>query len=145
MKVILLQKIPGVGDIDQVKDVADGYARNFLFPRHLAVQATQASLADLTAHKKKQTKDAERELQTAQNLAERLDGLVLELKEKASEKGQLYAAVSATKIISELKRLGYTILREQIKVPPIKEAGEYVVKIKLSHGLEATVTVIVST
>jgi len=56
MKVILLQKVPGIGDIDDVKEVADGYAKNFLFPRHLAVQASASAVAQVSAHKKKLAK-----------------------------------------------------------------------------------------
>ncbi len=144
MKVILLQKVPGLGDIDQVKEVADGYARNFLFPRHLAVQATATTLADMAAHKKKEAKQAERDLHEQQTLAEKLEGLAIEIKEKVSEKGQLYAAVGPARVVTELAKRGLTVERNQIQMKPIKEAGEFEALVKLRHGLEATVNIIIS-
>lgn len=144
MKVILLQKVPGIGDIDDVKEVADGYARNFLFPRHLAVQASVGAVAQVSAHKKKMAKEAESDLQEQQSLADRLDGFVIEIKEKASDKGLLYAAVGPQRLVDELKKRGFVILKTQIVMKPIKEAGEFQATVRLRHGLEANVSIIVS-
>ena len=147
MKVILLQNVAGLGKADEIKTVADGYARNFLFPKHLAVQATAQGVAAIEAHKKKKSKDELRDLQREQALAEKLDGLeVVFDSEKASDSGQLYAAVSAAKIRDALKKMGYEVDKGHINIAaPIKEAGEYEVAVKLSHGLEAKLTVIVAT
>ncbi|OGH93946.1 MAG: 50S ribosomal protein L9 [Candidatus Magasanikbacteria bacterium RIFOXYD2_FULL_41_14] len=144
MKVILLQKVAGLGDIDQIKDVADGYARNFLFPRHLAVAATAPVLADLAIHKKKEAKEAENDLHDQQTLADKLSGLEVEIKEKASGKGLLYASVGPARVATALEKIGLAVERSQIHMKPIKEAGEFEALIKLRHGLEATVSVIVS-
>lgn len=144
MKVVLLQKVPGIGDIDDVKEVADGYARNFLFPRHLAVQASESTILRVNAHKKKVAKEAENDLKVQQSLADRLDSLVLEIKEKINEKGLLYAAVGAQRIADELKKRGFEISKAQINVKPIKEAGEFKVTVRLRHGLEARFSIIVS-
>lgn len=144
MKVILLQKVPGIGDIDELKEVADGYARNFLFPHHLAVQASVSAVAQVSAHKKKLMKDAENDLQEQQSLADRLDGMVIEIKEKASDKGLLYAAVGPQRLVDELKKRGVVILKTQIVMKPIKEAGEFQATVRLRHGLEANVNIIVS-
>ena len=100
MKVILLQKVSGCGDIDEVKEVADGYARNFLFPRHLAVQASDKSILDVEARHKKQTRMAEEELHENEKLAARVDGVEIELVERANDKGLLYAAVTAAKPVT---------------------------------------------
>ncbi len=70
MKVILLQNVPCLGKIDEVKNVADGYARNFLFPKHLAVQSTSSAIAEIEAQKKKKAKDELKDLQKQQVLAE---------------------------------------------------------------------------
>ena len=86
MKVILLRSVPGLGDIDDVKEVAEGYARNFLFPKHLAVQASAKASNELVARKKKEVRQAEQDLSEQQNLAQRIDGLELEIKEKAMKK-----------------------------------------------------------
>jgi len=145
MKVILLQNVPGLGKADEVKNVADGYARNFLFPKHLAVQSTAAAIATIEAQKKKKSKDELKDLQKQQSLAEKLDGLEVMFTEKASESGQLYAAVSAAKISEALKKMGYEVDKDLILInKPIKEAGEFEVAVKLRHGLEAKLDIIVS-
>jgi large subunit ribosomal protein L9 len=144
MKVILLQKVPGIGDIDDVKEVADGYARNFLFPRHLAVQASPQAVSEMKAHQKKISKESEQDLKDQQILAEKLDGLTLEVKEKGNDSGKLYAAIGPARLVSELKKKGITVNRNQIEVEPIKEAGDYEATIRLRHGLEATISITVS-
>lgn len=145
MKVILLQNVPNLGKAEDIKDVADGYAVNFLFPKHLAVQAMPKKVEDLAAKQKKRAKDAEHELKETQKMAEQLDGLELEIKEKTSERGQLYAAVNAAKIYGLLAQRGFKIEPTQIIIKdPIKEAGAFNVKVKFKHGLEATITIIVS-
>jgi large subunit ribosomal protein L9 len=144
MKVILLQKVKGIGEADDVKEVADGYARNFLFPKHLAVQASLQALQVRDLHKKKITKEAEKDLHEQEILAGALDGLEIELVEKANEKGLLYAAVTPVKISKDLAGRGFTIAAEQIIMKPIKFTGSFEATIKLRHGLEATVTVAVS-
>jgi len=143
MKVILLQKVAGLGEMDAVKEVADGYAQNFLFPRHLAVQASAKSLADLEAHRKKQVREEERDLKNQQKLAVKLDGLNFDFKEKANENGLLYSAVTAQKMSEALLKLGYSVDKKQIELPPIKKVGEYKGKIKFRHGLEAEVGITV--
>ncbi len=146
MKVILLAKVRGLGDINDVKEVADGYARNFLFPHHLAVQASAKSVADLEAHKKRQAKLEAADLQRQQSVAERLDGVEVALKEKTNDEGVLYAAVGSQKIVDSLKKMGFEITKDQIIITkPIKEVGEHEVTVKFRHGLEATVNIVVST
>lgn len=144
MKVVLLQKVPGIGDIDDVKEVADGYARNFLFPQHLAVQASVSVISQIAAHKKKVGKEAENDLREQQSLADRLDGLTIEIKEKVSDKGLLYAAVGPQRLVEELKKRGIVVTKAQIAMKPIKEEGEFTVPVRLRHGLEASVSIIVS-
>lgn len=145
MKVILLQDVPGMGKADAVKDVAEGYARNFLFPKHLAVQASSQAMADLAAHQKKIAKQAERDLEFGQKQAEQMDGLEIFFKEKASDKNLLYSAITPTKLADKLKTMGYTIDKKQVTMEPIKTVGDFAAKIKFPHGLEAEVKIIVST
>jgi len=144
MKVILLQKVPSVGNAEDIKEVSDGYAINFLFPRHLAVQASPKALSDLTAHKNKKVKEEAKDLREQQDLAAKLDGMELKFTEKANEKGLLYSALSAQKISDMLKKKGYEVDKKQIETPSIKSVGEYRAKIKFRHGLEATLSVTVS-
>lgn len=141
MKVILLQNVPNLGKADDVKEVSDGYARNFLFPRHLAVQASSKSLQDMAAHQTKVKKDVEKDLQRVQALAARLDGVEINMTEKANDKGVLYAAVTITKLADKLKSLGYAVDKDQVKAKPFKEAGSHKAKVVFGHGLEADFTV----
>lgn len=144
MKVILLQKVPKIGDIDDIVEVTDGYARNFLFPKHLAVQASPKALNDVKVQKQKKTKESETDLKEQQSLAERLDGLVIDIKEKSSDKGLLYAAIGPVRIIYELKKKGFKVEKSQIEMVPIKSAGDFEVGVHLRHGLEVVLNISVS-
>lgn len=145
MKVVLLQDVKGVGKADEIKEVSEGYARNFLFPKHLAVQALEKNIKELSDRKRREAKESEKELQELQSLAGRLDGLEIQVKEKASETGMLYASVGQQRLVQELKKKGFKIEKNQIENLSIKKSGEYTVKIKLSHGLEAQIIVRVET
>lgn len=144
MRVVLLQKVKGLGEVDEVRQVADGYARNFLFPKHLAVPVSEKELEDIEFRRKKKDREDEFDLRHKQKLAESLDGLEIELREKVSVEGTLYAAVNAPKLALKLKELGFLVDKNQIELAPIKAAGSYQAVVKLPHGLEATLTVIVN-
>lgn len=141
MKVVLLQEVKGLGKTDEIKEVNEGYARNFLFPKHLAVVAKDKALKELSDKKIKESKEAEADLRMQQDLAAKLDGIEINIKEKASDAGVLYAAVGHAKIMQELGRRGIKIDRNQLSNTTIKKAGEYPIKVKLRHGLEAEITV----
>lgn len=145
MQVILLQDVKGVGNADQIKDVSEGYARNFLFPKHLAIQVSNKVLHELAAKKIRLAKEEESVLHEQQDLAEKIDTIGLYLKEKASEAGVLYAAVGPQRISQELYKKGIKINKNQIENKMIKEAGEHRFKVKLPHGLEAELSVVVET
>ena len=144
MQVILVQNVAGLGKIDEIKEVSDGYARNFLFAKNLAVPASAKMLADLETRKNKKVKANEQELHNQQIMAGKLDGLEVELKEKSEKNGALYAAVGPQKLAEALAKLGFKINKDQIIMTPAKEAGEYKAKIKFKHGLEAEVSVLVT-
>ncbi len=144
MKVILLQNVPGVGRADDIKEVSGGYARNFLFTRHLAVPASEKSVASLALKHRQADRADEQDLKLQQKLAEKIDGQEIELKEKVSAAGHLYAAVGAAKVAEALKKAGYNIESRQISMPPLKLAGAFPVKIKFPHGLEAAVSVLIT-
>ncbi len=145
MKVVLLQDVKGIGKADEIKEVAEGYARNFLFPKHLAVVALDKNLRELKEKKQREAKDAEHELQEQQSLADRLSGMDIVVKEKASEAGVLYAAVGQQRVHQELLKRGIKIDKNQVENKTIKMAGENTFKIKLHHGLEANIVVRVET
>ena len=144
MKIILLRKIKNLGNIGDIKEVADGHALNFLLPQKLAEQATQENINKLNNHKAAAIKKAEEDLTLAQQLAQKLRGMIIEMKGKCNEEGRLYSAVSCTMIANKLKEQGINIASKQVNlIKPIKELGEYSVFIVLNHGLEAEITVIV--
>lgn len=135
----MLAKVPGLGNIDDVVDAAEGYATNYLFPQHLAVLASSKALNDLAKQRSKKVKEAERILKEEQALASRLDGLPVSILEKTNEAGFFYAAIGPQKISEALSKLGFSIDKSQITVTPIKEPGDYEIKIKLKHKLESVI------
>ncbi len=144
MKVILLEKVEELGDIDDVKEVSDGYALNFLFPKHLAVQASNVKIKELKEKEKKRVKDSEKELHEVQSLADRLDGYALIIEDKVNEENLLYAAVTPQRIAEALKTYGFPVNKNMIVVEPIKEIGEYKVKVKMRHGLEVLINLVIN-
>lgn len=146
MKVILLQNVPGTGQKGDIKDVTDGYARNFLIKKKLARQATSDAVEKIQAQEKKMAKMMEGELKESQQGTAKIDGTEIEILAKTSDSGTLYSAVGAAKIAQEVKKqLGSTIKPGQIELKKaIKECGEFEVKIKFPHGLEADLRVRVS-
>jgi len=145
MKVILLQDVEKIGKKFDVKEVADGYARNFLFARNLAKAATPEALEWVTMQKEIVSQKAEEDLKTTQELASTLDDLEVPLAVKIGEEGQLFESINPQKIAERLKEMGYEIKKSQIKLEePIKEQGEYPVKVALEHNLEAEIMVIIT-
>ncbi len=146
MKVILLVDVKGTGKRGEIKQVADGYANNFLLPKGLARVATSSAVTKLQASETKKVKEQEKQLGEQQSAASKIDGAEIEVLEKVNKEGKLYAAVSANKIATAIKKqFGVDIKSKQINIEqPIKEAGEYKVKIQLGHGLEADLQVTVS-
>lgn len=142
MKVILLKNIKGLGNGGEIKDVADGYARNFLMPQGLAEPATPEKSQKLKVEKIKQEKEVEASLFATEKLAEKLQGQIVEIPGKVNESGTLYAAITPAKIAGKLKELGFEVAKDQIILPePIKELGEHLVTLNLEHGLEAEITI----
>jgi large subunit ribosomal protein L9 len=144
MKVVLIQNVPGLGKIDDIKEVSEGYARNFLFAKNVAMPATDKMLAEVGARQVKKVKNSESELLEQQALAQRLDGWEINIKEKTSASGGLYAAVNAQKIIDALAKSGFKIDKSQVLMKPIKEIGQHSAKIKFSHGLESEIHITIS-
>lgn len=144
MRVILLQDVEGTGKKFDVKDVADGHANNLLIPQGLAKPATKEALAWLETQKELAAKLAEEGLKKAQALASSLDDLEVTIAMKVGDEGQLFESVNAQKIQDRLKEMGFEVARNQIKLEqPIKDLGEFPVKVTFEHNLEATISVIV--
>ncbi len=145
MKVILLQDVEELGKRHEVKEVKNGYARNFLIPQGLAKIATDKALEGLKIQKEAGEEKAEQALKTTQEVASTLDGQEVIISVKVGEDGQLFESINVQKIFDELKKMGFNIKKNQIDLAePIKELGEFPVKIKFDHNLEPEITIVVS-
>jgi large subunit ribosomal protein L9 len=145
MKVILLTDVKTVGKEGAIIDVSDGHARNFLFPQNLAIAATVEALRKIKEREEAKKKAAGKELSVSGDLAQQLDGYELIMEQKVNDQGTFYGAVTDQQIVSALKHEGFKqIDKSMIKLDhPIKEPGEFVVKVLLPHGFEAEVKIIV--
>jgi large subunit ribosomal protein L9 len=144
MKIILLKNVEKLGKKHEVKKVTDGYARNFLIPQGLAKIATKQALKILETERKKEKEKAEEELKKIQELATRIDGQEVIIPIKVGEKKQLFESITAQKISEKLKEFGFEIEDNQIELAePIKELGEFPIKVKFEHNLEVEIKVIV--
>ncbi len=145
MKVVLLKDVEKVGKQYDVKEVADGFARNFLITKNLAKPATEQAIVWAEVQKEILEKKAEENLKKTQGLASSIDGQEVVVEVKIGPEGQLFESINAQKISDQLKLMGFEIKKSQIDLTdPIKEVGEYPVKIKLDHNLEAQIQVIVN-
>jgi len=145
MKVILLQNIEDLGKKYEVKEVKDGYANNFLFPEKLARPATKEALQWLQDQKNVIDKEAEEDLKKAQELASKIDGVEVNIPVKIGEEGQMFESINNQKISEVLKGMGFEVKKSQINLEnPIKELGEFPIKINLDHNLEVEIKVIIN-
>ncbi len=145
MKVVLLQDVKGKGKKGELCNVSDGYARNFLFPKKLAVEADNAALNELKNREEAQAHHKKEELAAAQKTASMLDGKSVNIKAKAGAGGKLFGSVTSKEIAAEIKnKIGVEIDRKKMNVADIKNYGEYTAEIKLYPGVTAKLTVKVS-
>jgi len=144
MKVILLRDVKELGMEGTVVEVSEGYARNFLFPQNLAVQASPQALNAVKEKKERVVKQTEKALAASRKLAAKLDGYEITVKAKTTDKGSLFGAVAAKEIVKALKAEGFTVEPEWIVIPkPIKEIGTHRLTLDLPHGLEAEISLTV--
>lgn len=142
MKVILLENVPQLGEAGQIVEVKRGHARNYLFPRKLAVEADPKNLKRIEHHKKLLENRKTKELREAQRLAQQLEALSLTLSRKAGEQDKLFGAVTDMDIEKALRDKNYPVTRKMIHLDePIKALGVYQVPIKLHPQVEAKLKV----
>jgi len=142
---MLLQDIDKLGKKYDVKEVADGYARNLLIPKGLVKPATEEALAWSKTQKEIETKKAEEELKEIQERATAIDGQEIVISVKVGENSQLFESITSQRISERLKEVGFDIKKTQIVLTePIKELGEFPVKIKFEHNLEAEIKLIIT-
>ena len=145
MKVVLLQDVKGKGKKGELCNVSDGYARNFLFPKKIAVEADNAALNELKNREEAIAHHKKEELDQAKEIAAKLDGKTVSITAKAGAGGKLFGSVTSKEIAAEIKNsLGIEVDRKKMNVADIKNFGEYTAEIKLHQGVSAKITVKVS-
>jgi large subunit ribosomal protein L9 len=145
MKVLLTETVDNVGSAGEVKKVADGYARNFLIPRGLAVPATAGALKKAELRRQVEARRQKQEEVKAESLARTLSQVTLTFQVKAGEKDKLYGSITNADIAEAFEReTGQTIDKRKVELEePIRELGSYYVPIKLLPDLVPQITVIV--
>jgi large subunit ribosomal protein L9 len=145
MKVIFVKDVVGSGDVGEVKDVARGYARNFLIPRGLAVEASEGAMKQAESRIRQEKERKEQEAKKLELLAERIQGQELRFKARVGTEDKLFGSITATQIAEELSRvLDATVDKKHVALErPLREAGSHEVLVKLSGKAEATITVLV--
>lgn len=140
MKVILLQDIKGVGKKDEVINASDGYARNFLFPRNLALEANAGNMGRLQNKKDSQAHKKEVDKENAMETAKQIEKIVLVLKVKAGENGKIFGGVTSKEIAESLKKeFKIEVDKKKIQLKEtIKNLGTFNIEIKLFEGVNAT-------
>jgi large subunit ribosomal protein L9 len=144
MKVILIEDVAGKGKAGDIVNVNDGYARNFLFPRKLAKEATPQNLnaANIRLAAAKHKKDVEK--MSAEEVAKDLEGKTVEVAGKHGDGGRLFGAITAKEIAAAVKeKFGYDIDKKKFNVPTIKELGEYDVSVKVYAEVSTKIKVVV--
>lgn len=140
MKVILLKDIKGTGKQGDIKEVADGYARNFLIAKGAAVEATAKNLSDLAGKKSSEAHKAEVELENAKKNASDIDGKTVTIKLKASSNGKLFGSVTAANVADAIKaQYGVEVDKKKVSLKSeIKAFGSYEAEIRFKSGVSAT-------
>ena len=145
MKVILKQDVKGQGKKGKLVNVSDGYARNFLFPRGLAMEADAQAMNELRNKEEAAKHREEMEKKAAQETEALLKGKTLKLSARAGQNGKLFGSVTTKEVAEELeKQFHVTVEKRKISMADIKAFGSYEAEIKLSHGITAKLTVMVT-
>jgi len=146
MKVVLIQDVKGTGKAGETKDVADGFARNFLLPRKLAQQATRGAQEQVDRQKATETKREERELADARALAVRLEAAQVVLKRRSGKDGKLFGAVTNADVASALKQQhGITLDRRKIEFEqPVRAMGPGSAHVKLHREVTSRIPLMVA-
>jgi len=142
MKVILLEKVERLGERGDIVEVSDGYARNYLIPRKLAITLTKATLKQFEAEEQVRKRKEEKEKIKALKLAKKLEGLTLKIEVKTGEEDKLFGAVSSIDLLNALREKGIEIEKGMILLSePIKTLGTYEVPVKLHREVEVNIEV----
>jgi large subunit ribosomal protein L9 len=143
MQVILMEKLANLGNLGDVVKVKDGFARNYLIPQGKAKRATQENLKHFEARRSELEKAQADALAKAQERAAKLEGLTVQITQKAGVDGRLFGSVTNYDIVEALKKQGHEVERSQVRMPqgPLKQVGDYPMQVALHTDVAATVTI----
>ena len=144
MKVILLADVPGTGKKDSILNVSDGFARNMLFPKKLAVEATPNAVRDIERKRAAEDKLEQERREEAMAKSKALRDQVIRIQAKGGETGRLYGSITSQEIADALKaQHGFEIDKRKIECDPIRQAGETAISVRLYTGISAPMKVLV--
>ena len=145
MKVVFLQDISSKAKKGEIKEVADGYARNFLFPKGLAVPATAAAVKEVEARSEEGARRRARQQEELNELAQHLAGIELHFKARAGGKDRIHGSITSANIADEINRLMNIVVdKKKIELPePLRNLGRHEVNIDLAKGTETKIAVII--
>jgi len=143
MQIILMEKVANLGQLGDIVKVKEGYARNYLIPHGKAKRATQANLAAFEAKRAELERAQGEILARAQDLAAKLDGLVVQVRQKAGVDGKLFGSVTNLDITDALKAQGFEVARAAVRMPegPLKQVGGHPLSVVLHPDVTITLTV----
>lgn len=144
MKVILTENIASLGQIGQIVNVAPGYARNFLFPKELAMEATGKNVKELEHRKRILAQKREKVHQEMLSLAEKLNKVEIVMRRKVAEDDKLYGSVNAAEILAVLEEQGFELARKDVQLDqPLKQLGEFSVAIRVDAEVTANIKLVI--
>lgn len=143
MQIILMEKVVNLGDLGDVVKVKDGYARNFLIPQGKAKRATEKNLAEFETRRADLERQHAEALTGAQKRAAALDGLLVQVTQKAGVDGRLFGSVTSADIVEALAAQGFEATKSEVRLPdgPLKQVGDHSVTLSLHSDITATITV----
>ncbi|MDC8759109.1 50S ribosomal protein L9 [Janthinobacterium fluminis] len=145
MQIILLEKVANVGNLGEVVKVKDGYARNFLIPQRMARRATATAIAEFEVKRAELEKAAAAKLAACQAQGEKLNGMTVQVAQKAGVDGRLFGSVTNFDIAEALTKQGFAVEKSQVRLPsgPLKVTGEHGVSVALHTDVVVEVTIAV--
>jgi len=143
MQIILLEKIVNLGQLGDIVNVKKGYASNYLIPQGKAKWATESAIAEFNAKRAELEKKQIEKLGSAQALAAKLNGLLLQITQKSGVDGKLFGSVTSSNILESLKTQGFSVEKSMIRMPEgqIKQIGDYPITIAIHHDVLTQITV----
>lgn len=143
MQIILMEKVANLGQLGDVVKVKDGYARNFLIPQGKARRATETNLKAFEARRAELEKQQAEHLVQAQARAEKLEGFMLQITQKAGPDGKLFGSVTNVDIVEALKGQGYEVTKAEVRMPlgALKQIGDYPITLAFHTDVTAAITV----